>query len=269
MLALVLVAALAAGVSSCHYRPALFADREMVDAVRDDLPIAIPSRRAFDEREQVSDIYLRRPLFDFVHPLDFPTGGDVNAMDEVAASTWYDPTGTARWDVLAKAAPPTFPLVVLDEDPATDEDALVVRDARGARYEIVGDPAGHPGLRTGADIVAGHLLRGLGLRTPMAWVVVVPVSAVVAEGDPATSRLRAWSTGKASVSPGLFRVSATVWPSGIDMGVINDYSVRGDDPNDKIDHHDRRTLRAMKVFGHWLGWSGFGVRSTRDVYTPP
>ena len=253
--------------AGCYYRPALFADHEIIDAVEDDRPIPLPSVRTFDEREQVSDIYLRRPLFDFVHPVDFPTGGDVNAMDEVAASTWYEPTATAKWGALvAQAAPPTPPLVAIDEDPATDEEALVVRDARGLRYELIADPAGRPGLRTGADVVAGHLLRGLGLHAPMSWIVTVAPSALVAPAERTIERVRAWSQGKAVLANGGRRVSATLWPMGIDVGVCNDFNTRSDDPNDKIDHHDRRTLRAMKVFGAWLGWSGFGVRNTRDVY---
>ena len=41
-------AAVSVAAPGCYYRPALFADREIADAVRDDLPIAVPSRRAFD-----------------------------------------------------------------------------------------------------------------------------------------------------------------------------------------------------------------------------
>lgn len=62
------------------------------------------------------------------------------------------------------------------------------------------------------------------------------------------------------------RVSATRWPIGIDVGSPSDYSVRRDDPNDTIDHSDRRTLRALKTFAHWIEWGDFGVRRTRDVY---
>lgn len=262
------LAAALAGTSACgHYQPALFADRPVVNAARDDVPIGVPARSSFDERVQVSDIYLRRPLFDVVHPLDFATAGDVNAMDEVPTSTWYDPDGATRKGMPeVRSAPPTLPVVVVDEKPSTNDAALVVRDARGLRFELLGDPPGQAGLFTGAEVLGGYLLRSLGLNAPMARIVDVPESAIAGDGEKSAVRLRSWSKDLGAPVGGLRRVSATLWPGGIDVGVASDFSVRRDDPNDKVDHNDRRTLRAMKVFGHWIGWTHFGVRRTRDVY---
>ena len=161
-----LLGALAAGCG--HYVPALFAARPTVTVVHDDRPIDVPSNRRFDERDQISDIYLRRPLFDVVRPLDFPTAGDVNAMDEVPTSSWYDPAQPVLTP--SELTPPAPPLMVLDETPATTAEALVVRDARGARYELLDDPADQPGLFTGAEVLGGFLIRSLGLRAPRSWV---------------------------------------------------------------------------------------------------
>ncbi|CAN5922509.1 hypothetical protein BH11MYX4_BH11MYX4_03710 [soil metagenome] len=260
--------ALAAAVAACgHYRPALFADRPPVEIVHDDRPIPLPSRQDFDERELLSDVYLRRPLFDVVRPLDFVTGGDVNALDEVPASSWYDPELTKRAPSgNANAAPPTFPLIALDESPATTGDALVVGDAKGVRYELLTDPPAQPGLLTGAEVVGALLLRSLGLRAPRAWIVGVPESTLSSNGKAAKERLDRWLARKAALVNGTRRVSATLWPPGIDVGIASDFSLRRDDPNDRIEHPNRRTLRATKIFAHWMGWTTFGVRSTRDVY---
>ncbi|MGZ3420140.1 MAG: hypothetical protein ACXVEE_19860 [Polyangiales bacterium] len=248
---------LACALGCGRYRPALFADCAVVTLAHDDGPIAVPSRRTFDEREQISDIYLRRPLFDVVHPTDFPTGGDVNAMDEVPPSTWFDPQSAE-----AEATPPQLPLTAIDDTPVTRADALVVQDARGQRYELLGDPPEQAGLRTGAAVLGGHLLRALGYHVPMAFIVRIPAGAIL--NGAAADRVRAWNAS--SSDEGERRVSATRWSNGIDVGIASDYSVRKDDPNDIVAHHDRRTLRAMRVFAHWIAWTDFGVRSTRDVY---
>ena len=250
-----------------RYRPALFADREIVTAVHDEQPIAVPSRTSFDEPQQVSDIYLRRPLFDVVHPLDFPTAGDVNALDEVPRSTWYDPEAAAQRGVpKATALRPTPPLQVLDEEPLTTDDALVVLDSSGSRYELVADPPGHAGLATGADVLGGYLLRSLGLHAPMAWVLEVRDSGITTDSEKSRARFSAWAKTKEVPTGGVRRVSATRWPGGIDVGVTSDFSTRSGDPNDETAHNDRRTVRAMKIFGDWIGFSRFGVRHTRDVY---
>ena len=263
---LVLGLAGAAAVGGCgRYQPALLADRPVVTVVHDDRPIKVPSRHSFDEREQVSDVYLRRPLFNVVRPLEFPTGGDVNALDEVPTSSWYDPGQGAGAPEAASGAP-SLPLFALDELPVTHEDAIVVRDARGGRYELLADPPDTPGLLTGAEIYGSALLRALGLRAPRAWIVGVPDSAIITDVPKALPLLDRWVTRRAATVKGVRRASATLWPHGIDVGITGDYAMRGDDPNDAVDHHDRRTLRAMKVFAQWMAWTSFSVRSARDVY---
>lgn len=248
-----------------RYVPALFADRPVITDVHDDKPIDVPSRRSFDEREHISDIYLRRPLFEVVRVGDFPTAGDVNAMDEVPTSSWYDASQPARFP--SDVVPPTLPMVAIAESPVIADEALVVKDARGARYELLSDPPENSGLLTGAEVLAGYLLRGIGLRAPRSWVLSLPASGITSDGDKSSSeRLTKWLARKAAAAEGGRRVSATLWSGGVDVGGAGDYSKRSDDPNDRVPHADRRTLRAMKVFAQWLGWSQFSVKSTRDVY---
>ena len=56
-------------LGGCRYRPAHFADRPEVVKVGDDIAIPVPDRNDFDEVLQVSDVYLRRPLFDALSPV--------------------------------------------------------------------------------------------------------------------------------------------------------------------------------------------------------
>ena len=254
-------------LASCGtYRPALFADRPTVEKVDDERPIPIPSRDRFDERVYLSDVYLRRPLFDFVAPVEFATGGDVNALDEVPPSSWFDPEQDKQVAKPGDPQGPEFPLSALDEPPRTNDDALVVRDARGFRYELLVDPPEHPGLYTGAEALGGVLLRSLGLRAPQTWLVEVPEAVVILDTVKANARRKRWLERTTTVHEGRRHVSATQWPPGVDIGVTPDFSRRSDDANDRVDHHNRRTQRALKIFAHWMGWSAFDVESMRDVY---
>lgn len=252
--------------AGCRYRPARFADRSPVMAVSDDAPIPVPRSTTYDERAHMSDIYLRRPIFDVFEARDFPTGGDVSSTDEVPRSTWY--VGDAGAERADDSGAPQPPFVPLDEDSSTVEGALVVRDGRGLRYELLADPPGHLGLRTGADVVSGRLLEALGYHTTHSRIVELPVRDVISgtHDSPAAHRLRAWLSSSATPASEFVRVSAWRWPPGIDVGMTPDFGRRSDDPNDVVDHQDRRTLRALETFGEWLGWSAFGVRSLRDVY---
>lgn len=270
----IVIAMIAMSTTGCTYRPARFADRPLVTEVRDDTPIAMPRRNNFDEVVQISDVYLRRPLFDVFSPVRFPEAGDVNALDEVPSSTWFrvpssifEPTNET---VLSGSAPES-PLRVTGETPSISRDGIVVIDARGFRYELRRDSLDRPEMTTGAAAISSRLVRAFGLHSPGVWIrslrrsdLVEPVdSKEVQEGTSAIDRFLA--AGPASVD-GYFRVSATRWPIGVDLGTTPDFDTRSDDPNDLVPHRDRRTLRGLKVLGAWLAMSPFGPRKTRDVY---
>jgi hypothetical protein len=175
---------------------------------------------------------------------------------------------------------------LLDDAPTlgSSSGGLTVVDARGARYELEHDDARRPELRTGAAAVGSRALRGLGIRTPDVWIVELAPGDIelsrpsgapepLAEDARARARARekrlvAFFDGGPKLPPsqGRHRVSATRWAAGIDVGITPDFGSRGDDANDLIAHNDRRTLRALSLFGSFLAFDGFGVRRTRDVY---
>ena len=290
----VLAGALVLGLGGCRYRPARFADRPEVVKVGDDMAIPVPGRNDFDEILHVSDVYLRRPLFDALSPVDPPDAGDVSSLDEVPASSWYAPPRQLA-EILedhevSPAGPPVPPLVLLDEPPSSGSAGtrLAVLDGRGVRYELARDTARRPELLTGAAAVASRALRGLGYRTPDVFVLDLapadigldrpllvapepgaePVATMPTDAQRSARAKRVDAHFAAGAPPrdGRFRVSATRWPVGIDVGITPDFGTRGDDNNDLIAHNDRRTLRALSVFGSFLAFDGFGVRRTRDVY---
>src|SRR5207244_11608606 len=100
---------------------------------------------------------------------------DVNAMDEVARSTWFSPRAL---DVGAMArgpedAQPPLPPFTIVGDPAMDlaSDAFTIVDSRGQKFELTVDPPDRPEMRTAAVVIASRLFWALGYGTLPAFVV--------------------------------------------------------------------------------------------------
>lgn len=283
--------ALAAASSGCWYRPSQFADRPAVSLLHDDAPVPVPSFRSWNEALLLSDVYLRRVLVEALDPAQFPAAQDVNSLDEVPRSTWFVPSVGAV--PLTLQGEPVPPLTLQREAPQASIGGVVVTDSRGIRYELRWDPADRAEMATGAAVVASRLVRAFGLLAPEVWIIDLgpgditgwapsprddPSQAPVFQESGATLPGVALRSSSELAGPpaflaqgplpvqGRYRVSATRWPMGIDLGLAPDMGVRSDDPNDVIPHQDRRTVRALKVLGAWLNIDDLGVRKTRDCY---
>jgi hypothetical protein len=217
----------------------------------------------------LTEVYLHQPLRDALYLSSYPAAKDVNSFDEVPPSTWYTPRDP---DVGAMArgpdavVPPQPPFTVLADPPAAlAGPGFSIRDARGAIYEIAFDPSDRPQMRTGALAVAARLMWALGFNAP-------PMTLVRARledfwiGTGALSEARTMLQSAAAPTDGFYRLAAIAWPSGKDLGPAPETGRRTDDPNDVIDHEDRRSLRALTVLASWLALSGFGPWKTIDRY---
>jgi hypothetical protein len=228
-------------VAACGYRPARFADRDVVMEVHDDRPISVPKPRTTIQPIQDADVYVRRSLVGALDPRRPGHALDVNALDEVARSSWWSPPSNPGRPLAdyERDGPPLAPWRVSDDETSSGiKGAIVVVDARGIRYELIGDIPNHPGMRTGAAIISSRLLHALGYRSAETYLVEH-------EGN---------------------RMAALRWPVGIDVGETPLNSERIDDPNDHLPHLRRRTLRTLRVFTTWLASSRLPRRVLRDVY---
>ena len=263
--------------TGCSYHPARFADRPAVTEVADDDPVAQPGRRELNWNWYLSDVYLRRSLLDALDPKRPADAGDVNAMDEVPRSSWFQPVGPElilQDPPIVDEGPPEPPLTVVPDVPRANDYGMCVIDARGIRYELRRDDKWRPEMRTSAAVIASRLIRAFGLLAPETHIVFLGPSDFVgfepgAAASAATKAVeRFLGDGPPSVD-GRYRMSSARWPVGIDVGVSESYDVRGDDPNDVIAHRNRRTLRSLKVLGAWLRISNINPRKTRDAYVGP
>ena len=260
MIRTALLLALAASPFACAYRPARFAADLPVTAVSDAAPIPVP--RKLDPLKEVyyTDAYVRRPIVQAMDPEIPVESGDVNSLDEVPRSSWFDPPD-ARPD-----GPPVAPLTPLG--PAESEQpGLAVTDARGLRYELRRDTKERPELVSASAAVASRLLGALGYRTPEVHVVTVTV-ADLKEVNEKPARVAVTDLFRDGSPPAgeRFRMRATRWPVGIDLGPTPVAGVRPEDPNDHVPHAERRTLRALGLALYWFGLRRLPPFALRDVY---
>jgi len=243
--------------TSCAYRPPRFADAPPAVRARDDLPVPVPRHTTLDQREEIAEVYMRRPLFDALDLSRFPEAGDVNARDEVVESSWFSQDASRLWDLRGyeQIGVPVPPLA-LDGPVEPGKDVLPVRDVRGLPYVLRKDRADRPEMRTAAEAIASRLAWSFGYSTPEVHVIELTSRDFREPG-----KARTWLGDRDRV-----RLSAALWPPGIDLGPTPSAMMRDDDPNDVLPHRDRRTLRVLAVIGAWLQMPKVGPHVTRDVY---
>ncbi|MCB9584609.1 MAG: hypothetical protein H6718_04395 [Polyangiaceae bacterium] len=250
------VLALSSGCSL--YLPTRFADRPPATSVADDAPIPLPRHRELLETVRWSDIYLRRPLVRALDPERPPRAGDVNSVDEVPKSSWFEPLdGEALSDAWWGEGPPEPPVEPIGGKPDVVSGAIRVKDSRGIIYELEGDPSAAPDTRTAAGPITARLIRAIGYRTAPAHRIAISRDEIIG-GDPKNKLLPAGVDRRVMM--------ATQWPLGTDIGVTPPRGLREDDANDYVPHEHRRTLRALLPIASWLDISGISAHCLRDVY---
>jgi hypothetical protein len=218
--------------------------------------------------------------------LEPPTpAGDVNALDEVPCSTWFCPrnhlTPLSVAEVVAgppDASPPQLPLTISSGKSQGVAPGFVVRDARGRKYLVKLDPTGHLGLASSAEVLTSRLFHAAGYHVPGAFVVDLRDSdlrirpdaryqlSAAADRPFTAERLAILLRGGARGPDGALRAVAVPWIPGKVLGAFDMFGRRDDDPNDRIPHQDRRSLRASFVLIAWLNIEDASAINTLDSY---
>jgi len=258
-------------------------------------PIPKPAEREINIAGELADNQVIRQvkqMFDLArgarrvtrHPKE---SMDVDAFDEVANSSWFTnrnhmlpmsveefrrgpnrsggPDMSSTWEVFRaklQGYTPGFSIV----------------DGKGERYVIKFDPARHPELITGAEVVSTLFFYAAGYYTPENYVV---------EFDPSILRLGANvkfvdERGKKramrledvdailrkvpKLPDGRVRALASKYVEGVPIGPFRYRGTREDDPNDIIPHQHRRELRGLRVLAAWLCHYDTKSGNTLDTY---
>jgi hypothetical protein len=195
---------------------------------------------------------------------------DVNARDEVPCSTWFcarnhlHPMTPEEVVAGPPATAPVLPFTIVkgkDEGAAT---GFQVVDAKGRKFMLKVDPAEHPGLATGGEIIGYRLFHAAGYWVPGAFhtdlrdedLRLDPKATFklwkVEKRPLGWQRVRSQLAGVARLPDGRIRAVAVPWIPGEILGGFDLKGRRVDDPNDRIPHERRRSLRANWVLFAWL-----------------
>ena len=218
---------------------------------------------------------------------------NVNSLDEVPDSAWFTNRPHAAIDTEVGAAPGAC--TIDDVLPASER----VRDASwlidhgkdngstlGFRvsvpekgiYMLKADDEGKPERASAASVIGAAFYHALGFNTSCEQIVVLRkaqlklkdgLKVVDNDGishpfdDKALDKVLATTTQMPGAK---VRMQASKWLPGLTIGPFRYIGTRPDDPNDVIDHADRRELRGSRVLAAWLDHWDAREQNSMDVW---
>jgi hypothetical protein len=215
-----------------------------------------------------------------------PLAGNVNTVDEVPNSSWFtnrmglfplSPADAARGP--ASDGPPAAEGVwTVSSKSEGVTPGFTIRDARGRRFLLKFDPPGFPETSSAAGVITGRILHAAGYNVPADMIVTVRRDQlVVGEGvsfDPEDGERRAMTEADLDmILAGVERTADRTWRAlasrildGTPVGPFDWQGRRKDDPNDRIDHENRRELRGFRMFAAWLCHYDTKQGNSLDMY---
>lgn len=197
---------------------------------------------------------------------------DVNALDEVPDSSWFQnrigqhamtPEQTALGPCSPGSGTPPTPWIVTGAKPNGANPGFIIKDASGQRHLVKFDGVVQGPRATSADVIVSKLYHAAGYSVPCNRVVYFdPATVSIKEGAKAEdasgnevpltqSHLDAVYV-KAQVAPdGKLRASSSLFLTGKPIGPFTYQGTDDADPNDVVAHQDRRELRGMRLLAAW------------------
>jgi hypothetical protein len=211
---------------------------------------------------------------------------NVNALDEVPHSSWYEnrqffnrltkqellagpghaqPDTSGKWEIYAGK---------FEGGTA----GFTIKDSKGQLYLLKFDSEGNNEMGSAAEVIATKFLHAAGYNVPQNSIVYFdPDILVIGE----RARVPDGAGGKRSMTKddvlgildqikiqenGRLRCIASKFLSGVPVGIFDYHGVRDDDPNDRVKHQHRRELRGLRVIGSWMNDADRRAANTLDMY---
>jgi len=262
-----------------------FKDQPVIWQVDDTRDIAEPEEREYFAYQYMPDALALRRSERLMEIRDEEPARNVNSLDEVPNSTWFQnrigmrtitpEEAAAGPDV---AAPPKLPLTVVSGKSGGGNPGFIAKDETGRRFVVKFDTHENPEMQTGGNMVVGRIFWTIGFNVPADHVFHFGHDDVTAGPDakykddlgdkvPFTEReLHAMLEGAPKLPDGTFRATASQFLDGIPKGGFSADGIRDDDPNDRVPHEHRRELRGLRVFSAWLNHTDMKEDNTLSMY---
>jgi hypothetical protein len=219
---------------------------------------------------------------------------NVNSLDEVPDSAWFtNRPRSATKDVANDEAPGACnPDDMLPTQDHVADGAWVIDHGKdngstlGFRvsvpekgiYMLKADDQGKPERASAASVIGAAFYDAIGFYTTCEQVIVLRKAQLqltphleVVDNDGVSHPFdeRALDKVLASttqVPEQLVRMQASKWLPGLALGPFRYVGTRADDPNDVIDHADRRELRGSRVLAEWLDHWDAREQNSMDIW---
>lgn len=208
---------------------------------------------------------------------------NVNAFDEVPDSSWFtNRIGKSGMSVeaVAKGAcetplpDTTQPWTVKAAKPNGFNPGFFVKASDGKKYLMKFDGVSEAPRPTSADVICTRIFYAAGYFTPCNRIVYFDKKILRIDADAksedasggevklAQEHIEAVLKKAVRLKDGRYRASISQFVDGKPLGPWTYEGRRSDDPNDVINHEDRRELRGMAVLAAWLGYTDSREQNT-------
>ncbi len=234
----------------------------------------LPTTNDFDFAENAVTSAGRYPISGHLDLRRASRSADVNSMDQVPNSTWYNArlgyTDISPNDLLQgpiSIGAPQKPITVIKTKKIGDSKGFIVKDSKGNKYLIKFDPAEYPLLQTTNNLVVNRLFWGFGFNVPEDFIFYFKRNDLNVDSNINESDVDSLLFEVGADKTGQYRTTASLLIEGTVLGGTHQKGVRKGDLNDRVPHENLRSLRSLRVFCAWLDHTGMRTDNSLDVYT--
>ncbi len=214
-----------------------------------------------------------------------PPALDVNIFDEIPDSNFFanrqgkqplSKSDLLRGGEKSSGPDPADPWTIIKGKMEGVSIGLFIQDSKGDKYILKFDPKDYPEMMTSAEAISQKFFYAIGYHVPEYYLVEfkpdilkIDPKATYYNDDgfkkPLTQdALDAFLERIPKMKGGIVRASASKLLKNV-QGHMSFEGRRKEDPGDLIPHEDRRSIRALRVFGSWLNHYDLREGNTLDV----
>jgi hypothetical protein len=282
LLCVLTLACLSSACASAHPR---FRDAPPVWRVDDDQSIAEPEAREFEPKEYYANVFGLQRIDRLLQLRDEELASNINALEEVPDSTWFQnrigtravaPSDAARG--VEAGGPPQRPFTLIGGKLGIGHPSFVLQDGTGRRFKVRFDTQQNPELRTSASVIVNRILwtAGYNVASDHVFELRKEELTIASNATYVNAQKNEDLLDRAAVDAilftahrrddGVYRAVASQLVPGIAKGGFKPNGRRSDDANDRVDHEHRRELRGLRVLAAWLAYTDIKEDNTLDVY---